>query len=236
MQMILEFVKENKKKLLLVLLLVIVMAIISFYISNQKDTKVYLSDSYVYTKQSNTNDDNFVSELPYINIKGQEISEINNDLIKKYYEIININKQFMKYDYYKNGNILSLIIKTYYNSSPNSYPSEVLIYNIDIKSGEVIDNDELLDLFNVSSEDVSEIIRSELKEYYNYEIAKGYITSECDFECYLVGSSGLPILNDCSYYVKDGYLFAYKLISLNSNFFYDTSSGFNLFNFRIKEI
>lgn len=236
MQVIFEFIRENKKKLLLVLLLIIVMVIVSIYINHQKDVKVYLSDSYIYTKESAGNDAGFTSDLPYINIKGEEISNINTDLIKKYYEVITVDKLFMKYKYYKNNNILSLIVKTYYKSSPDSYPSEVFIYNIDIKRGKVINDSELLSMFNISRDDVSEIIRDELKEYYNYEIKNNYISNECDFDCYLNGSNSLPILDNCKYYIKDNYLFAYKSISLNNKFFYDTSSGFNLFNFRIKKI
>lgn len=236
MQIVFDFVMENKKKLLIVLLLIIVMGIVSFFINKNTDKKVYFSDSYVYSKEIYKHDDDLVSKLPYINIKGKEISDINTSLIKKYYEVITVDKNFINYNYYINDDILSLIVKVHSKNSPNSYPSEVLIYNVDIQNGVVLDDDELLDMFNVNSDDISEIIRDEIKEYYDYEIKKGYITSNiCDFECYLNGSNSLPILDNCSYYVKDGYLFAYKQISLNSDFFYDINSGFNLFNFKIKE-
>ena len=71
--------EENKKKFLLVLLLIIVMVIVSIYINHQTGVKVYLSDSYIYIKESYTSDVNLTSELPYINIKGEEISNINTD-------------------------------------------------------------------------------------------------------------------------------------------------------------
>lgn len=236
MQIVIKFIKENKKKMLLILFIIAVLSIVSLVINNQRKTKIYLSEEYVYTKESYTHDDNLISKLPYINVKGENINVINNKLISKYYEIITVDQQFMSYVYYTNDNILSLIVKIYSKSSPESYPNEVFIYNVDLNSGTVIDDNQLLKKFNLSNEELSEIIRNDIKDYYDYEIKKGYTASDCNFDCYLNGTNSLPILDNCYYYVKDNYLFVYKSISLNNDFFYDASSGFDLFNFKIKKL
>ena len=235
MQLIVEYIKENKKTLLIILVLFVLLSFVSLYINGLEKKKVYLSESFVYTKESYNHDEYLTSELPYINVKGEEISEINEGLIKKYYEIVTVDQQIMKYNSYVSDNILSLIVKIYYKESPDSYPAEVLIYNVDIDSGVVYDDKQLLNIFNISSNDVSEIIRDELKDYYDYEIKSNYIDKGCDFECYLSSTDSLPILENCNYYVRDNTLFIYKSIIVDIQFFYDADSGFYLFNFEIKD-
>ena len=79
--MILEFIKLNKKKLLIVLIIVIVLSIFSFFINKNEKNKIYMSDSYVYTKDSFEHEEGFVSNLPSINVKGDNVSNINSELI-----------------------------------------------------------------------------------------------------------------------------------------------------------
>lgn len=234
--MIINFIKDNKKSLLIILGVLLVLSIITIFINKGNKYKIYPSESYVYTKEEYKNEFGLVSRLPYINIKGDDVNDINIVLINKYYEVNAINDYFMDYDYYESDNILSLVVNTHSNSSPDAYPRNIYIYNIDINNGSVISNNQLFKIFNVSSDQVSESVRNGIKDYYDYELSKGYADSSlCDFDCYLSGSNSLPILDNCSYYVKNNTLYAHKIISLNSKFFYDTTSGFELFNFKIKE-
>lgn len=234
MQIIIDYIRENKKKVLLTLILIIVLTIISLLINSKNTNKIFVSESYVYTKESYSYSERLISELPYINIKSESVDEINKKLLEKYYEIITLDEQIMVYRYYINDDILSLIVKTYYKDSPDSYPTEMYFYNISINSGNLITNRDLLNKFNVSVDDVTNAIRNEIKEYYNYEIINEYINNDCDFDCYLSETNSLPIIEDGNYYVKDDQLFAYKIINVDSKFFYDFNSGFNLFNFKIK--
>lgn len=232
--MIVEYIVENKKKMLILLLFVVILTVISFYMNNQNDMKVYLSDDYIYTKETYEHSTGLVSKLPYINIKDEEINEVNLELIKKYYEVITIDKQMMEYVYYENNNILSLVVSIFYQEAPDS-PSEMLFYNVDLDTGTLIDDSELVEVFNTSADEISATINDELKEYYDYEIEKGYITNDCNFECYLSRVGALLILDNCNSYVKDNYLYVHKELLLNSEFFYDSDSGFDLFNFKVKE-
>ena len=232
MHTIIDYINERKKIILIILIIIIVLIVISSMINKHNENKIYYSESYVYTKDSFMHDNNLISELPYINIIGEEISKINSELIEKYYNIIIVDDSRMWYVTYKNDDIISLIVKIYTNDSGDSYPDEVLIYNINIKTGDVLEDDELLNMYNISRYDVSEIIMSEIKDYYLYELKKGYVDSDCSFDCYLEGTNSLPFDN-CKYYVKDNRLMAYKSINLGYGLFYDVSSGFNLFNFEI---
>lgn len=234
-KIVVKYIKENKKILLLILAIVVVLSIITIFMDKADSNKIYKSESYIYTKETHNHEDNITSELPYINVKNDRINDINVILIDKYYEIITVDDKFMKYNSYINDNILSLIVRIYYQESPDSYPDEVLIYNVDIDNGELLTNQELLNMFGISRNSVTEIIMNDLKEYYKYELEKGYINKECNFDCYLSLTESMPILDDCNYYVRDNELYAYKSISLGSAFFYDINSGFNLFNFKITD-
>lgn len=234
MHVVMNFIKENKKKILIILLFVFIVIILFVILNKKNEDKVYRTESYVFIKESYEHDNGLISELPYINIKGDEFREINTMLIKKYYEVTTVDDKIMTYILHKNDNILSLIVRINDKESPDSYPIEMFVYNIDYKLGMIINDNQMLQLFDISFEDVDKVIMQELKQYYAYEVENKYISSDCDFECYLSMTQSLP-LDDCSYYVRNNTLFAYKSISLGSDFFYDTNSGFDLFNFKIKE-
>lgn len=234
MQLIKEYIIENKKILLIIILIILVLTGVTFYIDNKSKTKIYVSDDYVYTKESYEYSDSFVSELPYINVRSDDVNKINTELMDEYYKSIEFKEKMMKYDYYINDNILSLVVKLYYLDSPDSYPV-ISIYNVDIENGNLLSDDDILNIFDISNYDVTEIINDQLKDYYNYEIRKEYISNDCDYNCYLSNINALP-LDNCSFYVNNNILYAYKALTLDRDFYYDVTSGFNLYNFNIKEL
>ncbi len=237
MQLMLEYIRENKIKLIVFLVILIVVLAFSLIMKKGSDKKIYATDSYVYTRETYDYGEGLESKLPYINVKSNDVAKINSEIIEKYYEITTIGKEMMDYDYYRNGNVISLIVKTYNIESVDSYPTSIVFYNIDIDEQTVLNNLQILRKYGASNNDVEEAISSKLKEYYEYETKKGYISGkECDFDCYMTEIGGYPILDGCNYYVKDDALMAYKSVSLDVNFFYDVNSGFNLFNFKVKDI
>ena len=232
MQVVKIFVKENIKIVIASSIIVLAVIILSIFMNSRNNMKIYKSEPFVYTKKTHQHDDTFSSELPYININSSEIGEINDSLINDYYEIIEFGEKMMKYNYYLNDNILSLIVEKYYLDAPDSAP-DVIIYNVDIKEGIVLDDEQLLEKYDVSKYDVTEVISKKIKEYYDYEISNGYIDNSCDFDCYLSNTNSLPY-DECDYYVKDNTLYAYKNLMLNSSFYYDSKLQFDFYNFKIK--
>lgn len=236
MQSIINYIKENLKIFLFLVLVVTVVLIISLGLNDTKKGKIYASDPFVYTKESFGAEENTKSKLPFINVKGSEIDSINDELFNMYYEINTIGKEFMTYEYYKSKNILSLIVTIRNIKDYDSYSSKKHFYNVDIKKGTVIEDNDLIGIFGLSSDDVDSLINNKLREYYDYEIKKSYVSSSCDFDCYLKFINGTNILDDYEYYVKNNHLYVYKHFMLDSNFFYDSKSGFDLFNFDLGKI
>lgn len=235
MHVINEFIKEKWKKLLLIIIFVIIVLIVSSVMTKEDENKVYNSEDYIYTKDSYVHDIDFESKLPYINLDNNEINKINEELIEKYYKLITKDEEIMMYEVYQNDNILSLIVKTFNQESLDSYPTDVMIYNIDVENAMLVRNSLLLTKYDITEEEIKKIISDKIKEYYNYEIAKGYTESSCNFDCYLEKINSLPILSDSFYYLKDNTLYVYKTLNFNSDFYYDNDSGFDLLNFKIKE-
>lgn len=234
MRLIKEYIFENKKSLFIILVAVIILMVVFICFNNKTKLKIYASDNYVYIKDTYSYDEAFISELPYINIKGDDIKKINIELINEYYKVIEFGEQMMKYDYYINDNILSLIVKLYYLEAPDVQP-DIYVYNVDIEEGRLLAKSDLLTIFNISNYDVTEIISGQLKDYYNYEIRNEYISKDCNYDCYLSDIYALP-LDTYDLYVKDNTLYAYKNLILDVDFYYDVESGFNLFNFNIKKL
>lgn len=222
---------ENKKILLVILIVIIVMTIVSLNMNSKKNIKIYFSEDYVYTKDTYEHDEGFISELPYINIKNDNVMKINNDLINSYHITTKLKEEYMQYEYFINDNILSLIVKYYNLDSYDVYPN-ISIYNFDIKSGNVLSNNDLLNRLSVSEEVASSSIENGIRAYYDYERKQGYYTES--FDSYLYDTASLPILDDCSYYITKEGLYAYKEVILDAEVFYDIDADFNLFHFIIK--
>jgi len=226
-----ENIKNNKIKVF-VILIVLVFAIIMILINKNKDeNKVYNDKDYIYVSEI-IDIGGIKSKLPHINLYGEEIDLINKDITTKYYTENLIGEKYMDYEYYKNANILSLIVKLYYLESNDFVPASIYFYNIDKNTGKILSNEELLNIYNVSELEIKNILLESIKEYYDYEIKMNYI-SNCDFNCYKEGI-GSDILDNTSFYVKDNYLYAYKYFPIDRNLAYDDNAPFELFRFKIK--
>lgn len=154
-----------------------------------KITKEYLlpkDNEIVYTclkvtiapKNNNSNDyysPTNIYEIPNFNIDSTYANEVNEQILQKYEKIINdINKnqcmnveyEGLKYEYYQNDNIVSLYMEA--PSEGGLYNSE--IYNINPSTGNKISNKELLDMCEVSEDNLLSMIQLAMsKEIKLYE-------------------------------------------------------------------
>ncbi|MBQ7139916.1 MAG: hypothetical protein IJO32_00250 [Bacilli bacterium] len=184
--MIKKSILENKIKLIVILTL-IVGGISILFLNTQSNSKVeikkFKNKEYVFTTNQKNND----IKCPYINIDSDEIDKINNDIIYKYYSVIQNKYSKMDYEYSINNNHLSLIIKIINMKSEDDYEKkEYISYNVNISSKKEITNDELLKAHNLSQSEINNNIYEKLKNAYEIESNEMYIEpQECDFNCYL---------------------------------------------------
>lgn len=220
-----QTIKEKKTQSIVILGLLVLTIIIIIFLNmnslNNDKNKLYPNNDYIFTyNDSQLKNSDFV--MPYINLIGEDIYNINQDIKALYYENDILKEGYLNYKYYINDDIISLIIEKYLYSV-NDFPSNVYFYNFSISNKKALSDNELKNIYNITDDEIENKVLSQIKEYYDYEIKKGYITSEtCDFDCYKKGLD-----DNINFYVKEKSLYAYKLFSTDYMFGYDSEKPFN---------
>lgn len=227
-------------------ILVAVICIVVYFVINHSSTnsnkyieKVDEDKAYVYTskKIENTNnesDEVSYDKIPSINLEGQKYTQINNEIMNKYNEVIKDKVHIYDYNYNQSENILSLVVKYSYYSKDSQYPITYFdTYNIDLKNDKVLSDEEIVDLFNITKEQVNTYLKSKFVNYYNELIQYEYFKkSECNYQCFL-NNRGITTdyTKDVHYYVEDGRLTLFKFYHRDSKYdeaqyFQDTTYQF----------
>lgn len=192
---------------------IILIALFAYYQYNSKNYNYLKEDKgeyIVYTKTAETST-KYTKEIPYLNMKSNNMKSINSQIQQFGNKYLNIEKSILNYEYNINGDILSLILKaaSYEN---NNYPEvEFLSFNINLETEEVIDDETLLSYYGIDSNYVSERIEKQFKVYYSELVQEKYFASkECNFNCFLDVRNVKSYLKNIEYYIDGGSLYAYK--------------------------
>ena len=174
--------KEKNKLITFLIIMVLVLLIGLYYVIFIYDggkNRKYLEDKegscnidkcddeITYIKELEkfkTYEDNYLI-LPIISINedSDTITKINETIETKYKYYKDLyNKENIKYlsTYFysidPDNNILSLVIHFCGDDADKNYQCEFLIYNLDIKNNKVLTNQELLKLYNINNETVTD--------------------------------------------------------------------------------
>ena len=186
-----EIIEENKKEILIALGII---GLVIIFLVIRGCTK---KDNTIHTIKSFKD-----SELPYINLKIDGVNIINNRLQDDYYNIKNRdNGSTMKYEYSKNGDILSLlVIETYEEFEEDDKPALVdyITYNIDLKNKKILTDDDIYTKYNINKTTVENTISNALSEQFNKDLNNGFIT---EYNCNLEENK---MVDDCrlDYYIE----------------------------------
>ena len=230
--------KKNEKIIIYVVgLLLITIMIVIFYIQkgneNFRKIKIDKNKHIVYSKIEKTDND-YMKYVPYINIKFDIVKSINNEIDNFVKNYLNNKKTIITYEYNVSGIYLSVLLKIEdYN---NKYGPIVFFksYNINLNNQQLLSDIDILSYFNINEKDVSRIIESDFKNYYQDLIEEGYIDpNQCNYSCFLRNRNVSDYLYNINYYIDKGDLIAYKPFILNSSlddgeFFNPSNYGFML--------
>ena len=220
-----EIIRENKSKTIIIIVLVVFVLIMIIFSSNNVKNKNYKSQKYVYTSETNEIGE-FTSKIPYINIHSDDIDNVNEEIMTKYYTEVNVGEKYADYEYYQNKNIVSLLVKYQYLEGDTETSLDIDFYNIDIDTGNLITDDELLNRYNVDNSYVEKIIIDDVKKYHSYEIEKDYI-SDCDFNCYKERLDNNKKTTDKdNYYFNLAENYLYQEFSIALNLSYDETKQY----------
>ena len=191
-----EVEKEEKKKffglskLQILLIILILLGIIIIIAANgkKKAKEIRIDDNKDLVYSSYVNE-MYDQRIPYVNVKGDEIIELNEDIQKYTKEFKDNKKAKIKYEYqYQGGfyNLLSLIISIKYSGNDNNDRFFYASYNVDVVNKKWISSNDVLKAYGLTQNDVKNYVKDQFKEFYNDEIKNNYFEKkDCNFVCYL---------------------------------------------------
>lgn len=207
----------------------------SIYQNNRKNytyIKVDKNSPLVITRFDNENS-KYPITVPYININTEEIKNINSEILTFSQALASKKKSVILYEYEVNGEILSLVL-TAIDNSTDIPKIDFKTYNIDLKDAKVLTNDEILNLYGITSADVEKVLENKFKKYYQEELQAGYlIEQECNYDCFLRYREITSYLENVKYYISNKNLVAYKPFATQSiygeeEFYADETFGFQI--------
>jgi len=199
-----------------VLCVVVFITVIILYYFYNKSTENYNlvkednSKELVYTL-SEEQYGYYFQYIPKFNIKG-ELGDVLNSDIKQFTDTFQEDNIGITYESDLNGKVLSLVIIVedhgYLESANIIYFRS---YNVNLDSGEIVDDDTLFDYYGMSRTEVESKLNEKILEYYNELVKDGtYDQKECDYNCFLERREFKSDHSDVYYFVRDGKLIAFK--------------------------
>ena len=213
---------KNKKNIILVTIFAVgffVTFVVFRYINRNNifySYKIKKNNPIVYTIYQEDR-----TSVPTINLKGQTIQDVNDEITKKANDLLGKEDNEVSYLYSVNGQILSLTVIYSDYARDIGYPLITPVtYNYDIKNKKLLSSTELLNIFNVTESTVEKKIKETMYSYYEQEVEEKILTSDCDYNCFLKsrGMEDNNFLQDVQYYISKGQLYAVKGFDIYSRF------------------
>ncbi len=245
--------KKNKKidySLILMIVFILIAIgsmIVCFVLLNKPEKVVYIDKKnqkkdYVYTvkKVKNETSDGLSDKIPSINIDNKNIEKINNKILTNYNNTKDKGEYIYSYNYNVNDNEHILSLKVEYSYIPENFKKMVTFYdtyNIDLLTGSVISDDELLKRYDINKSKLNDFIEAKFKKYYSDILKKKYYTKEeCNYTCFLT-NRGLTdnYLAGSRLYVKDDSLILYKFYFIASEYYEEEYFGDNPYEIVVKK-
>ena len=129
-------------------------------------SKIDISKGIVYSAFEKDYDyfgDDIKIQIPAVNINTDTIVNLNEAIMNKYQQDIENNEEFasqeITYEYFENGNILSIVIKqTALEASIENYD----VYNVNIETVESLSKEDILQQKNIATEAYVSKIKTQL--------------------------------------------------------------------------
>lgn len=211
---------KNKTIIYVAALILISVMLVIFYIQknneNFRNIKIDKNKEIVYSKIVNE-ETNYTKYVPYINIKFDIANNINNEIDEFVSNNLNDSKSTISYEYNISGDYLSVVVKIEDYNNNVGPDTSFKTYVINLKTKELLNNMDILTMFNIDEIDVASIIESDFRNYYNDIVDEGYYKSiKCDYNCFLKNRKVSNYLENVNYYINNGDLIAYKPFILYS--------------------
>lgn len=175
------------------------------YKINRKENLVYT----IYQKDK--------TYVPQINVKGMEA--INRNIVDRANALLTNDKNVVSYDFDITARVLSIAIQ-YIDMSGIDPDISYEVYNINFYTSEILNEEDILKLYDVDKEMISQVVEGRFKEFYVNLYQEKYFDEECDYDCFLYmrGIENTDYLKDSYYYIRNGNLYVLNPFKIYSPF------------------
>jgi len=198
---------DYKNYIVIIVALIVLIVIFGIYklMNSNKNPILDKSKEIVYLYYSN---EDFNHYVPAANIKN-----VSNNINTSINEFVNpyLDKEYVSINYHYNisGNMLALLI-TITDYSREGTPNYIFkSFIVNLKELKVLDNDQILHLFNISTDKVVELLDNQFREYYKEEKNKGIISKDISYEMYLKSHEIYDFNNQITFDIVDSGLEIY---------------------------
>lgn len=209
--------KISKKGLIILLLSIISIVLLIYYFTNDNDYTRKLIDSskaFVYTYKDYSTS-KFTKKIPHINLNILDVNEEIDNFVLDY---VNKDDNIINYKYSISNNVLSLVIRIISFDGDRAPFNYFKSFNINLDTLKEASSDEVLNAFNITSEDVLKKIEKEFNDYYYDLVFQEKINEQvCNLECFLQRRGFLGYMQDVNYYIDNGKLIVYKPFIINTS-------------------
>ncbi len=208
--------EEQKKSLIkwcligvaIILVLWFIVAITSNASSKKKTLDDYVSELASYQIPGTE----IKSSLPGIHLDSDDAKQVN-EIIKEAYNTAIKNKytQFT-YEASVGEKYLSIaLITSSVDTSTNTPYSSIKTYTFDKKTGQRMDDNELLKTFSVTLNEIGQDFEKQMRAYYEEELESFYFNAdECDYQCFLRNRGIYSYQDNISLFVLNDKLVYYR--------------------------
>lgn len=144
------------------------------YVTTEREYNVTYDGEFYITGEKSGTSSQARCRMPQLSVDSEDAEAINYDIHEEYDKVFeDIETYYQDYemnrtDYvaYLNGNILSLVIETRTTNTPNSF---FKVYNIDVKTGKELNNEDVVKLSNISLNEAYGQLYSKIESIYTDE-------------------------------------------------------------------
>jgi len=160
-------------------------------VSDRTEVPIKIDPNLPYVHTIDTFEDEFIkSRLPKVNLTG-ELAEMINRQVSEQFALNKLEMAYFDYEFVVYDNILSFVAKyADVNDSADVYFMGFMVYNINLTTGELVNNEELLELKDLTYEDVVSVFYKRLDEQFKIDAALNpYLNDAADKEYYMSQNS-----------------------------------------------
>lgn len=225
--MILEKKDYIKLGFLLFIILLIVILLL-FFNKNEENLKLFKQYDYVYSSSTSYSENDYISNLPQINISGEAIEKINKEILDNYYDIATMEGSSYSYNFSVYNNLLILFIQTSYFDDSQYGNINYESYFVNVETGNVLSQNDTLKNLGLTQMDVDNKINEKFRLFYDNDSLKNEMT----FEEY----KKMLILDDVyTLSVEDNVVYVYKKINYTHDI-EDSDNFGNIYQIKIKNL